>query len=79
VDNAHWYPSASFTLPETFELVLAADTVKIASLDPLPFAYHKSDEEFMVKTRDFELSVQNGHFAFNGLNGTASGTVARDE
>ena len=54
-------------------------TAKIAQLDPLPFSDYESDDNFIVKTKDFELAVQGGNLAFNGLNGTAMGTVTRSK
>ena len=75
--NSHWYANASFTLPETFQIVIQDGTAKIAQLDALPFAYYRSDDDFLVKTKEFELAVQGGSFAFNGLNGTAQGSVTR--
>jgi len=75
--SAHWYSNASFTLPDHFQIVIQDGSVKIAQLDALPLAYYRSDDDFIVKTKDFELAVQGGSFAFNGLNGTAQGSVTR--
>jgi hypothetical protein len=75
--SAHWYPNASFTLPERFQIVIQDGRAKIAQLDALPLAYYKSDDDFIVKTTEFELAVEGGSFAFNGLNGTAQGSVTR--
>lgn len=74
---SHWYPNAAFTLPDHFDVVVEKDTAKIATLDPLPFGYHKSDEEFIVKQQDFEFVVQGGKFTFNGLAGQAAGTIVK--
>jgi len=78
VTSSYWYPNATFTLPERFDVIIENDTVKIATLDPLPFSYYKSDNEFIVKQHDFIFTVQGGTFGFNGLQGVANGTVARD-
>jgi len=75
VSTSHWYPGAAFTLPDTFDLVIEGDMVKIATLDPLPFTLYKSNEDFFVKQRDFEFIVQGGSFAFSGVAGQASGTI----
>lgn len=75
VSNSYWYPNASFTLPQNFQIVIVDGAVKIGQLDPLPFAYHESDDKFIVRTKDFEFSVEGGGFAFNGVNGTAQGSV----
>lgn len=78
VNHAFWYPNASFTLPQRFDIVIQDGKATIATLAPLPFSYYVSADEFLVRTSDFELSVQGGMFAFNGLSGNASGPVARD-
>lgn len=77
VTSSHWYPGATFTLPATFDVVIQGDTVKIATLDPLPFAFHGSDDDFVVKQKDFEFVVQGGAFTFNGLAGQATGTIGK--
>ena len=77
VTSSHWYPGATFTLPETFDVVIEGDTAKIATLDPLPFGLYRSDDDFIVKQKDFEFVVQGGTFAFNGLAGQATGTIAK--
>ena len=74
---SHWYPNATFTLPEHFDVVIEHDRVRIATHDPLPFAYYKSDDEFIVKQQDFDFVVQGGKFTFNGLAGQASGSIAK--
>lgn len=78
VENAHWYPNATFTLPERFDVIIEGETVKIATLDPLPFSFREGNERFIVKTREFEFSVQGRTFSFNGLAGQASGSIGRD-
>jgi len=77
VSSSHWYPNATFTLPDRFDVVIAKDTAKIGTLDPLPFGYYKSDDDFIVKQKDFELVVRAGTFTFNGLAGDAVGTIAK--
>ena len=79
VEQSHWYPNASLTLPQTFDLTIDGDRVTIPTLDPLPFSYYKSSEDFIVKTKDFELVVQGTTFTFNGLSGQASGSVVRSD
>jgi hypothetical protein len=76
VSSSHWYAGASFTLPDAFDVVIDGDTVKIASLDPLPFAAYKSADDFIVKQKDFEFVVRAGTFSFNGIAGEASGAIA---
>jgi len=63
-------------LPESFDVVIDGDRVTIATLDPLAFAYYKSDADFIVKPKDFEFVVQGGRFTFNGLAGQATGPIA---
>ena len=75
VTTSQWFPGAAFTLPQKFDVVIDGDTVKIATLDPLPFAFHKRDDEFIVKQKDFEFTVQGGTFVFNGIAGQATGTI----
>ena len=77
VTSSHWYADATFTLPETFDVVIEGNTAKIATLDPLPFGFYRSDDDFIVKQKDFEFVVQGGTFAFNGLAGQATGTIAK--
>ena len=74
---SHWYPNAAFTLPDRFDVVIDKNTVKIASLDPLPFGYYKNDDEFIVKQQDFEFVVHGGTFTFNGLAGQAAGPIVK--
>ena len=74
---SHWYPAENFSLPEHFDVVIEKNTAKIATLDPLPFGYYKSDEEFIVKQKAFEFVVQGGTFTFNGLAGQATGTIVK--
>lgn len=78
IANAHWYPDASFTLPDRFDVTIEGDKVTIASLDPLPFSYHGSDADFIVRTDDFQFVVHDTTFTFNGVAGTATGTIAHD-
>jgi len=75
--SSHWYPNAAFTLPDRFDVVIENNTVTIATLDPLPFGYYKSDDEFLVQQRDFAFSVQGGRFTFTGVAGEATGTIAK--
>lgn len=75
VTLSHWYPDAAFTLPSSFDVVIEGDTAKIATLDALPFALYKSNEEFIVKQKDFEFVVQGGTFSFNGVAGQAAGSI----
>jgi hypothetical protein len=77
VTTSHWYPTAAFTLPDHFDVVIEKNTARIATLDPLPFASYKSDDEFIVKQQDFEFVVQGGKFTFNGLAGQAAGTIVK--
>jgi hypothetical protein len=77
VTSSHWYPGATFTLPDTFDVIIEGDTAKIATLDPLPFGFYRSDDDFIVKQKDFEFVVQGGTFTFNGLAGQATGTIAK--
>ena len=74
--SSHWYPDAAFTLPESFDVVIEGETAKIATLDPFPFGYHTSNDDFIVKQKDFEFVVQGGRFTFNGLAGQATGPIA---
>ena len=76
VESSHWYPGASFTLPDSFDIVIDGETVKIATLDPLPFSVFRSNDDFIVRRSDFSLVVQGTTFWFNGLAGQASGTLA---
>ena len=75
--SSHWYPGATFTLPDTFDVVIEGDTAKIATLDPLPFGFYQSNDDFIVKQKDFEFVVRGGTFTFNGLAGQATGTIAK--
>lgn len=74
---SHWYPAEKFSLPDHFDVIIEKNTAKIATLDPLPFGYYKSDDEFIVKQRDFEFVVQGGTFTYNGLAGQATGTIVK--
>jgi hypothetical protein len=76
VSTSHWYPGAAFTLPDSFDVVIDGSTAKIATLDPLPFGAFISNDDFIVKQKDFEFTVRAGTFSFNGLAGQASGTIA---
>ena len=76
VTSSHWLPGAAFTLPDSFDVIIEGDTAKISTLDPLPFGIYTSNEEFLVKQKDFEFAVQGGMFTFNGLAGQAAGTIA---
>ena len=78
VENAHWYPNATFTLPERFDVIVEGETVKIATLEPLPFSLREANDRFIVKTREFEFSVQGRTFSFNGLAGQASGRISQE-
>jgi len=78
VDNSHWYPNATFTLPARFDVIIEGAMVKIATLDPLPFSLRNGDDLFIVKTTDFGFSVQGGTFSFNGLAGQASGRIGSE-
>jgi hypothetical protein len=75
VESSHWYAGASFTLPDNFDIVIEGQTVKIATLDPLPFSTFRSNDDFIVRRSDFTLVVRGTTFEFNGLQGQASGTV----
>jgi hypothetical protein len=77
VTLSHWYPNATLTLPERFDVVIRKDTATIATLDPLPFGYYTSDDDFIVKQTDFTFVVQGGRFTFNGVAGQATGTIAK--
>jgi len=76
VENSHWYPNATFTLPERFDVIIEGKTAKIATLDPLPFALFEGNDEFIVKTPDFQFNVHGTTFTFNGLAGQASGRIS---
>lgn len=76
VENSHWYPNAAFTLPARFDVTIEGETAKIATLDPLPFSFHEGNDEFIVKTRDFQFVVHGTTFTFNGLAGEASGRIS---
>jgi len=76
VTSSHWYPDAAFRLPGQFDVVIEGDTVKIATLDPLPFGLYTSADDFIVKQKDFEFVVRAGTFVFNGVAGQATGTIA---
>jgi hypothetical protein len=76
VSSSHWYPSASFTLPDRFDVVIEGNRARIATLDPLPFSFFQSAGNFLVKQRDFEFVVDGGLFSFNGVNGQATGTIS---
>lgn len=75
MDTSHWYEGATFTLPAQFDVIIEGETVKIATLDPLPFSFHKGNDQFVVKTRDFEFVVTGTLFSFNGLAGQAKGSI----
>jgi hypothetical protein len=77
VTSSHWYPNATLTLPERFDVVIEKDTAVIATLAPVPFGYYKSEDDFIVKEKDFTFVVQGGRFTFNGLAGQATGTVTK--
>ena len=74
--SSFWYPGAAFTLPNSFEVVIEGGTVKISTLDPVLFGYYGSDQDFIVKQRDFDFVVQGGRFTFNGIAGQATGSIA---
>ena len=74
--SSHWYSIATFKLPDRFDVIIEGDTAKIASLDPLPFSYHKSNDDFIVRTSNWSFVVQGGTFTFNGVDGEATGTIA---
>jgi hypothetical protein len=76
VTSAHWFPDAAFTLPDTFDVVIEGDTAKISTLDPFPFGFYRSNDDFIVKQKDFEFVVQGGRFTFNGVAGQATGPIA---
>lgn len=76
VTSSHWYAHAAFRLPERFDVVIEGDTVKIATLDPLPFGYYNGPDDFIVKQKDFEFVVRGGTFVFNGVAGQATGAIA---
>lgn len=73
--SSHWYPGAAFTLPDSFDVVIEGDRATISTLDPVPFGFFKSNDDFIVKQRDFDFVVHGGTFTFNGLAGQATGPI----
>jgi hypothetical protein len=75
VTSSRWFPGATFVLPDSFDVVIEGGTAKISTLDPVPFGYYASHEDFIVKQTTFDFVVQGGRFTFNGLAGQATGPI----